>query len=537
MPLDSMTRKRMLESDADNGYPSSRTRRQRTTPATAVGPAGTAKTLRSTPLQPTSRILKPTTSGNARQEVTKATTLATISKPEPPLPSGIPRSVALKAKLATLGNGTKPKGTRAGTSGNEPSASTANRSSSTPQLIAKAGKSKENLRVASNGKATVSKPLMEQPSSKHGAAETTASSKPRTSSFSRLPAPQDAPIAAKQCPSMPRNGMLPPSTFTRSNSQTNLNLSASTTPPPQASTPAVHPRSHPERESKVATKERESGTTVYTDSAGFVHLAPADCELFLSFPSPPHYEVWDVLDDSHISCPAWLYIMAKEPTKWGDCALSTPDVTLVEIQCRTKLGPSRFCDRQSPVDHWQCTFDGVELPTSTGLNVGANVPPGTVSIERKWDRIYSMPAVGKACEGEDLTKRVCATPPEAPSRKPSYSSGLAALLFPGSNTASKRDDDDDDEVSNVVVFSPPTVETKAGSVKQIPGRGWCMKFWVPVPAHLFLKKETRIFEIEAKVHIVPGGMDGVGMVDYGAITSRTEMTVSHLRSEREMDLF
>lgn len=45
-----------------------------------------------------------------------------------------------------------------------------------------------------------------------------------------------------------------------------------------------------------------------------------------------------------------------------------------------------------------------------------------------------------------------------------------------------------------------------------------------------------MFEIEAKVHIVPG-VDrrtvDVGR-DYGFIAARSEMTVSHLRSEREM---
>lgn len=45
-----------------------------------------------------------------------------------------------------------------------------------------------------------------------------------------------------------------------------------------------------------------------------------------------------------------------------------------------------------------------------------------------------------------------------------------------------------------------------------------------------------MFEIDAKVHIVPG-VDrrtvDVGR-DYGFIAARSEMTVSHLRSEREM---
>jgi len=65
-----------------------------------------------------------------------------------------------------------------------------------------------------------------------------------------------------------------------------------------------------------------------------------------------------------------------------------------------------------------------------------------------------------------------------------------------------------------------------------------MKFWIPIPAHLFLRKETRIFEIDAEVFITPknnvsGVVDFVQMAE--SVSARAEMTVSHLRTERELD--
>jgi hypothetical protein len=57
-------------------------------------------------------------------------------------------------------------------------------------------------------------------------------------------------------------------------------------------------------------------------------------------------------------------------------------------------------------------------------------------------------------------------------------------------------------------------------------RGWYLKIWVPIPMKLFVKRETRAFVLRVCVWI--GGDDG----DF--VESKGEMTVSHLRKEREM---
>lgn len=199
-----------------------------------------------------------------------------------------------------------------------------------------------------------------------------------------------------------------------------------------------------------------------------------------------------------------------------------PDVTLIDIECRTKSGPPRFSDRQSDFDHWQCRFDGSEIPSNPGRSEVPFVPSGTISIENVWDRVYSLPTVGKACD-VNIVNRV-AIPSQGLVTRNTIPSGLSNLLFSSSPSAEERS------------LQQSGLEAAKSVVPQISGRGWRLRFWVPVPAHLFLKKETRIFAVSAKVYMVPDGAGG-GDIDYGFIASRTEMTVSHLRSEREMDGF
>lgn len=89
----------------------------------------------------------------------------------------------------------------------------------------------------------------------------------------------------------------------------------------------------------------------------------------------------------------------------------------------------------------------------------------------------------------------------------------------------------------------------------LPARGWYLKFWIPIPTRLFLKRETRKFKISAQIWMADQkegekldrfetGLEGVR--DNGgwsrenedgvpSLDAKTEMTVSHLRKERDMD--
>ena len=79
-------------------------------------------------------------------------------------------------------------------------------------------------------------------------------------------------------------------------------------------------------------------------------------------------------------------------------------------------------------------------------------------------------------------------------------------------------------------------------------RGWYLKFWIPIPARLFMKRETRIFEIRASVWMrrvegrVLNLMDDDVVEDEDddeedfPLIAEADMTVTHLRREREMTM-
>lgn len=72
-----------------------------------------------------------------------------------------------------------------------------------------------------------------------------------------------------------------------------------------------------------------------------------------------------------------------------------------------------------------------------------------------------------------------------------------------------------------------TIGKQSGRGIGIGKRGWYLKLWVPIPMHLFKKRETRTFILHASVW--------VGDDEGGCVESNAEMTVSHLRREREMN--
>ncbi|KAG2022447.1 hypothetical protein CC2G_000196 [Coprinopsis cinerea AmutBmut pab1-1] len=218
-------------------------------------------------------------------------------------------------------------------------------------------------------------------------------------------------------------------------------------------------------------------------------------------------------------CPAELYIMTRDYQKWDSVPLAIPDVALMHIECRTKATSSRYSEHSRDQDHWRVVFDGSEMPSTKGPTP-ANIPADSISVEYKWDRIYSMPTVGKGCKGNSASSSsssTASTPPTIP-----------VTLSPS-------------KLLPTFFYTPPSTAA--------PGRGWVMRFWIPVPLHLFLKKETRVFEISAKVWLAPNSpkpkgplskfsppsvSTELGDIDADFIEASTEMTVSHLRKEREM---
>ncbi|TFK21266.1 hypothetical protein FA15DRAFT_672701 [Coprinopsis marcescibilis] len=259
------------------------------------------------------------------------------------------------------------------------------------------------------------------------------------------------------------------------------------------------------------------------DKWGCVHLSASDCQLFVSFPDTPHYEAWDMSDDAIIACPASLHIMARDTHLWENAPLAAPDVALINIECRTKATSSRFSDHHRGSDQWTCHFEGLEVLSSSNDEYSPALQPDSLSIENKWTRVYAKPIIGKGCRENIPPGTFEGTPPPPPPMRLSSTTSLASLLY--STISSSRE-----ELGPTQVHAPS-------------GRGWVMRFWIPVPTYLFIKKETRVFEISAKVWLAPNLSDNVlyrataaDVMDMGSdfVEGKTEMTVSHLRSEREM---
>lgn len=191
--------------------------------------------------------------------------------------------------------------------------------------------------------------------------------------------------------------------------------------------------------------------------------------------------------------------MAKDPRIWAGTPISLPDVSLIDIRCDDLPVPSCMSVYDPSSEYGiQCT-----VPQKRGMNRGP--PPYSsfqqtgnpfavdhkeITIEGKWERTYTKPKI----QGPNQTR----------------------------------------------IFS--IADRNGDAHGTTNGRGWYLKIWIPIPARLFLKRETRIFEIRASVWMVGdeteerhvfNSMDSEGEED-SPLVAEAEMTVSHLRREREM---
>lgn len=267
------------ESDAENSANgSSRARRQRTSSTTSVETLranSLAKALRAPGPAATRRVLKPSTGGNLIGSVTTAPKEAVnISKPEPPQPSGIPRSVALTAKRVTSDTAstlTQHDGS------SKLSLSTRTKPSPAAPIVVKAIKLKENPDVPNHG-GSVSAIDMVSSSSNPGSSEmkkATTTLKLRSTSTSQK--------SLESLLSAEKKGSLPSRTsYVRKDPQLQHRVSSSQL------RSAV-------RDGSAKEALRESRPLV-TDLNGCVHLAPSDCDLLISYVNSPHYEFWDIGD-------------------------------------------------------------------------------------------------------------------------------------------------------------------------------------------------------------------------------------------------
>jgi len=196
--------------------------------------------------------------------------------------------------------------------------------------------------------------------------------------------------------------------------------------------------------------------------------------------------------------------MAKDAYAWSGMPLALPDVTLIDIRCEDLPLPSRK-SVYDPNDEYNVHYTGAKTGTANDdLNTTVETKIGQrgIRIEGKWKRTYTNPGV----EG----------------------SGRARL--------DRRRD-----ISSLNMHSQrQNYDAATMAMDGAYARGWYLKIWIPIPTRLFAKRETRMFDINARIFMMGDevrvlSLDGNEDGGAYALHADTRMTVSHLRSWREMD--
>ncbi|KAJ8514808.1 hypothetical protein ONZ45_g7705 [Pleurotus djamor] len=218
-------------------------------------------------------------------------------------------------------------------------------------------------------------------------------------------------------------------------------------------------------------------------------LKPEELQLAIVFYGSPHFEIWDVRDDIFLAWPAELRLSIDDPARYDFITLHTPEVARIELRCHSKS----YCEdpeHQQPFSLCESeTWFDVEFSGGVcweGRSSTIN-PEAGIHISTEWTRTY--------------TRRL-SSPPE-----------------------------------QRVSFEEPIGRGRRSSSAKVPlpmpgNRGWAMKFWIPIPTHLFTRRETRLFVIESRVWLADDKRD-LPMEDK-ALVDTAEMTISHLRRAREM---
>ncbi|KAF8902253.1 hypothetical protein CPB84DRAFT_1846420 [Gymnopilus junonius] len=236
---------------------------------------------------------------------------------------------------------------------------------------------------------------------------------------------------------------------------------------------------------RMLGENAESQSRMHTkkDSWGCVHLGAADLELSIVFPKSAHFEVWDMGDDF----PCYASLMIKEPAAFSGMPIALPDVSLTDIRCEDLPLPVPRV-KYEPREEYYTSYTGSKIgkmspePIKDAAPKRTGISMDNISLEGQWVRTYIKPGVD----------------------------GIRHSRVP----------QDGDEAKDF--------------------RGWYQKFWVPIPTRLFEKRETRVFHIQARIWMMGDEqrvllLDGNEDGDVYPLLADTEMTVSHLRKEREME--
>ncbi|CAA7265036.1 unnamed protein product [Cyclocybe aegerita] len=311
-----------------------------------------------------------------------------------------------------------------------------------------------------------------------------------------------------------------------------------------------------------------------SDSLGTTHLGASDCELAILFPHTSHFEVWDMDDHECLFFSALLYISPKGSLAWTGQPLSTPDVSLIDIRCDDHPISPRTASYNRDGEY-STTFLGGKTGTTkddliedTAYRLMTKSPEG-ITVEGRWIRAYARPGVegvsistgrsasshgtgggGAGGVGGGLRSPRQST---SPSSSPSSSPPTSTFSFPGTSSgivssgtrASAAGLSSSSRTASTPTFS-------AYNFLYARAQGWYLRIWIPIPTRLFAKRETRVFRIHARVWMMgdeervlaldryddeEAGVLGRQQHDARPLDASTAMTVSHLRSEREMGVW
>ncbi len=242
--------------------------------------------------------------------------------------------------------------------------------------------------------------------------------------------------------------------------------------------------------------------------------------------------------------------MTKEPRQWATTPLAMPDVSLIDLQCEDVAVPVPFPSLYLP---WSVPSGPVSSisPTSSPFSPSPNTystkflggksaldERSVGSSERSKKRRMSMMDTLNKLE-EEQTMR--------PDKISLDGKWVRTHTWPGVEGRHRRRRRESGQAT--------AHEKSSRSSSANPPRGWYLKFWIPIPTRLFTKRETRIFRICAKVWMMGSeesvvqldrfeteGLDAVlgedkKEEDASPLLAETQMTVSHLRREREMGIW
>ena len=263
-------------------------------------------------------------------------------------------------------------------------------------------------------------------------------------------------------------------------------------------------------------------TKIRRRSARTTRLRPSDCQLSIAFPDTAHFEVWDMREHDRFNVPILLCLTINNqgPSKNNPFSIIPPprslnldpsdlDVTLLEVACEDVSIPAKAI-RPDPAVRFAVGYScGARAPGQSPLGSGASnvggkghsksTALGKIRVDGGWNRMYALP---RATSTPVLPPRRAALGPSSPVSRfgPPNAGSLtrasaernhAAIAAPAQQTT-----------ANLPTLILSYADAAAGHPGEVPSsKGFYLKVQVPIPSHVFRRREMRLFKVEARLRV------------------------------------